>query len=403
MHMKKLIIIAAAVFMLVSCGNTGEKAKQGKVDNYLIDPMFDTEDYLPGYDVERGLCSTKSGFCENEYTYYALPTSDFKLHYSDKKTGIGGLLCSKLQCSHTDENCDAASILPTVSSLRIYDGKLYWAALDSNGDAYLYSADSDGTNRAIVRQVPVERVTAMNSCPTFAVHRGYAYYSCITDEVVDGKAYQIVVISADELKKSGESIEIMNTRYDCDVNLCTQLYANKMYIAVTTRNRENMDEYGIELYIWDSKTRTMETAAAVEFSGFVKSLWVIPREGIYLAKNCNGPAEIYWFDFKTKELTLKLDFSEYVKNNCAALGDGVAVLSVRDGESIILSVKDMNGNELLSKTATVPSIEGEWAGYSVVGVGREALIMCISCFEDTDMKEYFVAFSLETGEAMVLW
>lgn len=45
----------------------------------------------------------------------------------------------------------------------------------------------------------------------------------------------------------------MSARYDCDVSLCTQLYANKMYIAVTTRSKDNTDEYGIELYIWDSK------------------------------------------------------------------------------------------------------------------------------------------------------
>lgn len=293
--------------------------------------------------------------------------------------------------------------MPTVSCLRIYDGKLYWAALDSNGEAHIYSADPDGTKRTKVRQVPVERVRSMNSCPTFAVHRGYAYYSSVTGEVADAKDYQRVVISADELKKSGDSIEIMSARYDCDVSLCTQLYANKMYIAVTTRSKDNTDEYGIELYIWDSKTRTMETAAAAEFSGFVKSMWVIPDKAIYLAKNCNGPAEIYWFDFETKEITLKFDFSEYVKNNCAALGDGVAVLSIIDGENITLSVKDMNGNELLSKIVEIPDIGGERMSYNVAGVGKDAVIISLNSIGDKGMNTRYLAIFLETGEALVLW
>lgn len=147
----------------------------------------------------------------------------------------------------------------------------------------------------------------------------------------------------------------------------------------------------------------METAAAAEFSGFVKSMWVIPDKGIYLAKNCNGPAEIYWFDFETKEITLKFDFSEYVKNNCAALGDGVAVLSIIDGENITLSVKDMNGNELLSKIVEIPDIGGERMSYNVAGVGKDAVIISLNSIGDKGMNTRYLAIFLETGEALVLW
>lgn len=79
------------------------------------------------------------------------------------------------------------------------------------------------------------------------------------------------------------------------------------------------------------------------------------------------------------------------------------MLSIIDGENITLSVKDMNGNELLSKIVEIPDIGGERMSYNVAGVGKDAVIISLNSIGDKGMNTRYLAIFLETGEALVLW
>ena len=108
-------------------------------ENYLLDEKFDTEAYLPGYDMQLAFQSADGQFCSEGSVYYTILNS--WIFYYDRESDTSGILCGKPECAHKDASCNAYAG-NMMGCIQVYDGQLYWLS-----GSTLYRMDLDGTNR----------------------------------------------------------------------------------------------------------------------------------------------------------------------------------------------------------------------------------------------------------------
>ena len=82
--------------------------------NYLANPKFDTDEFLPDYDADPSFIHAFSTIgnhvlCRTESTAFACTGSLSKgtIKYLDKATGICLPLCGKPECLHDNDTCNA--------------------------------------------------------------------------------------------------------------------------------------------------------------------------------------------------------------------------------------------------------------------------------------------------------
>lgn len=153
--------------------------------NYLADTKFDTDEFLPDYDVDISFLhlqsTTYKGICTTEDTIYfftqpAANASCF-LHFTDIASGVTMPLCSKPECTHKDNACNAyLAGGMDVYGLRIYEGKIYWMACEDYG-LKLMRMNVDGTDREVMFALDYNTYKELTrlGTPTWVIHRGYIY------------------------------------------------------------------------------------------------------------------------------------------------------------------------------------------------------------------------------------
>ena len=270
--------------------------------NYLADPKFDTDEFLPDYDADPAfvhyLSTQGSTLCQTEDTIYSLydtytpnKTRDI-LMFTDKATGISLPLCGRPECLHNSSTCNA--YMTDASGLRVYEGKLYWVDGELNGSWDLMSMNLDGTGRSTVTSMRWARDTLHTTQSThYVIHRGYAYVSGTTHEViVNGERMSSVSICAQPLD-GGEGFTVWNKLIDGLGAMCAvKPVGNDLYIMLhyfDYVDRENVEGQfdTVEFYRWSSKTREAEflysetVSPESELWFYYHSIHPVPGDGIY--------------------------------------------------------------------------------------------------------------------------
>ena len=267
--------------------------------NYLADPRFDTEEFLPDYDADPSfihfLSTAINYLCVTDTTIYSYikPSASqpiSRILYTDKETGITLPLCGKPECRHNDENCNAYIANPHgMFGMSIYDGKLCWFNASANS---IYSATLDGANRETLCKTPTDFVTYASS-PCCLFHRGYYYFSTPVNIVSDGIPSVSLEIKVQALDGS-ESFFLLDKTTEASDNMSANIllypYGNDLYILVVyTLFGEEAWTYSsiLELYRWDSKTRKGEQLLSTtvdegdeEFLSS-RSFGCVPGDGLY--------------------------------------------------------------------------------------------------------------------------
>ena len=270
--------------------------------NYLADPKFDTDEFLPDYDADPAFVhyeSTRgSTLCQTEDTIYSLynsyrpnETRDI-LTFTDRATGISLPLCGRPECLHNSSTCNA--YMTDASGLRVYEGKLYWVDGGLNHSWDLMSMNLDGTGRSTVTSMGWARDTLHTAQSThYVIHRGYAYVSGTKHEViVNGERMSSVSICAQPLD-GGEGFTVWSKLIDGLGPMCAIKPAgNDLYIMLyyfDYEDRENLEGHfdTVEFYRWSSKTREAEFLysethiAGSELFFYYQSIQPVPGDGIY--------------------------------------------------------------------------------------------------------------------------
>ena len=384
--------------------------------NYLADPRFDTEEFLPDYDADPSfihyLSTAINYLCVTDTTIYTYikPSSQSdqsdqisRILYTDKGTGITLPLCGKPECRHNDENCNAYIANPHgMFGMSIYDGKLCWFNASANS---IYSATLDGANRETLCKTPTDFVTYASS-PCCLFHRGYYYFSTPVNIVSDGIPAVSLEIKVQALDGS-ESFSLLKKTAPADTNADMMLYpyGNDLYILILyTLADESAPTYSyvLELYRWDSKTRKGEqllsTTVGEDDEEYLsnRSFKCVPGDGLYytifqeLSHTDSGNylwrTMVMKYSLETGEtqVVFQLDDDEETQVS----GDNIYY--VRD--RIIVEINRREADGSLKRSVNLYSYDGELQGSLDMGD------LSFSCFLGADQEYLYSWYSGNTGD-----
>lgn len=294
--MKRIFaILVLTVLLLTSCGDTPVdipkmdnnkiysdvevhldiRPREGDPDaNCLADQMFDTDEYLLGYDADPNMSGGQYGmvqYCESEDAYY-LVDSQF-LYYLDKKTLSKWALCYKPECTHDDADCGA--YIGFCEAIAVYDGRLWWLSDDFKYDGRytesnfnVYSSALDGTDRRLEFETDAaERskdIKTNSSGCTAYFHRGYLYIYYSRENVENAVPVDYIYLLRTPLSGDGKTEEILCERFE---NLSADMkiipLGKSIYFTIHLQN--NPDAVGDEnwsiadgAYRYDTKTGALD-------------------------------------------------------------------------------------------------------------------------------------------------
>ena len=382
--------------------------------NYLADPKFDTEEFLPGYDSNTSFVQQMStcfgkALCQTGDTVYSCMGSSIGglIMYMDKATGISAPLCGKPECLHNSFACNAY-IAQWADGLCVYEGKLYW--VDSR--ATIMRMNLDGTGRETVDQLRGSSFEHVKQDPTVFFHRGYVYIIG-TDHnvVVDGVAKSIASIQAQSLDGK-ESFTILDRTLDSRGPSCmVKAVGNDLYIMLYSfeyEDTQNLEGYFhlVELYRWDSRTRQVEFLAGTQTEPNGKtdierfSFQPIPGDGIYMEyyfsdRQGHYSANIYKYSFETGA------FEEGKWLDGYALLFYTAEYVVAPSMEKTILLYDYGGNLLFTSAP-----EGEHSASTFMGVDDQFVYWrCLLSPLDEGYREHgdhYLAFPLDGGDVIVI-
>ena len=288
--------------------------------NYLADPKFDTDEFLPDYDADlsflQPLTSIGEVLCRTDDTIY-INSSGSLIMYMDKATGISGPLCGKPECLHNDNSCNAY-LSYGAFGLRVYDGKLYWLNQGGGLSSTIMQANLDGTGRETVATFQRSEYSSLAN-PFAVIHRGYVYYAYTIVEIVDKAATYRSVVQAIPVS-GGEMVTVFERTGSGHVGIIP--VGNELYIEIATENRS------LAFYKWDSESRKGEHIADIDGpesraddsgistgkdgiitggSGtgvtFTWNFWPVPGDGIYFVgfEAFSNTYSVWKYSFKSKE------------------------------------------------------------------------------------------------------
>lgn len=161
-------------------------------------PDFTSSDYLEGYDQSNS--TSASWFLPTPERYYCRSEENV-LYFSEKDHMKWMPLCGNSECRHNTDNCTAN--IGFTFLLGQYGEKLIVGMQEFSLSEYptfkICSMDMDGTNRAIIWEIPYQDGVSLSG----AVHRGIVYYSIYYNETNE---LEIYTVSLTDSKKESELI-----------------------------------------------------------------------------------------------------------------------------------------------------------------------------------------------------
>ncbi len=284
--------------------------------NYLADPKFDTDEFLPDYDADPSyihpfttIWDLNGRVCSTDDTVYAYDPETCRILYVDKATGIWGPLCGKPECLHTNSDCNAY-ISSAPDAMRVYDGMLYWSG---------WRMKLDGTDRE--RGPWTDNLDKIRNTGCAFIHRGYVYTAGGDHMYTSIGAKSRVSINVTAMDGS-ESFNLLTKPLpgggaDCMI----QPVGNDIYIelhSIFFADESDPDSFTYtvtEFYRWSSKTRKAELlftcdgsdADGISKSAETRDFMPVPGDGIYFPgdKKKDGRTFIgmYKYSFATGEIT----------------------------------------------------------------------------------------------------
>ena len=239
-------------------GSTASASSSGyeQLTTADFDYLMATDDQ-PDYNAYEG----QRTYTENGYYYFENLDeigSEFLLMFHDDASDLDVAVCSKANCSHKDEECDAYFNSETYpySTLYYYDGSLYIFCIDEDYDA-VERISADGTVREIscrlyrsVSETEEEddgSIMVSTYYPEIAIHRGYAFYSTYYPGCQECGLY-CVKLDSDE-----EATEICTIEAENPWIYRLKGYGAYLFFQMGTYQEED-DSYDMSIYTYNVET-----------------------------------------------------------------------------------------------------------------------------------------------------
>ena len=397
--MKKAIIILIVVFFS-SCSNTNKNEIYSRPD------LLDSIDYIFETDVNPNFMISGNSFCKSDDAYYCVTPYEYgyRIISYNIETSKSSILCSKHECMHIDETCNAFSY-PTVSGMSIYENKLIWVATDPEhlDKVNIFSLNLDGTERKVIKTLSSRILDDLNDSVYVKVHRGYMYFGgvCIND---DGISVKII---AEELSKNGKSMNLLSmSNVQGYPILDVQILENKIYASVSIANIDDHGKfsYDYELYSWETEQYNMETLYSGYSPIFIWDTWIVPNDVVYLSgfnhDNSVRPNVVYKYNFTSNKFEFLFDYSnDKEEYSYPYFADNKVIATTTDKSWI--SIKDFDGNTLNQNN--YKKIENEiveeqgWLSRAFVGADDDYI------YYNYCTGAYYVALPISNSKPAIIW
>ena len=246
--------------------------------NYLADPMFDTTEYLPGYDYNIGFSiggnNSFEGFCETAEAYYFISRANHHipiLTFLDKKTQSQWPLCFRPECTHDGYDCGAYT--NCIDAPSVYDGRLWWISVENDyKELNVYSCALDGTDRRLVMKTDaMEWTKGINSNEISfksMFHRGYLYLCFTRTALVNAVTTAHIFVLKTPISGDGKTEAIINTQTHSDyANITAVARGNKLWFSIDAYNYSG-DDWAMSLSEYDTKTGALDVLLSVSTSAY---------------------------------------------------------------------------------------------------------------------------------------
>lgn len=178
--MKKQILLAIvfAMMLMTSC------SRYQVIDNQKNNEQF--PDYVYNQETAQGMYGhSKMAIAENGY-YYIINNI---LYFYNISSGTNMPLCSKINCFHSDDTCDAYVRGVDAENgifkcncmdekIMFYNGKLYCIEITKDRDYYLYQYDATFNNRKMITKLASvkDEQLFVSDAQACMISEGYLYY-----------------------------------------------------------------------------------------------------------------------------------------------------------------------------------------------------------------------------------
>ena len=172
--MRKFLCFLTAVFLIVSALAACETAEPTASSDPLPTAAEGVSPIRTG-EVRQSLFPNPGAFeCTDDGFYSLVEFEDGStfLFYCDHDSDTLVKLCSRPDCSHNDQNCDA--YLEGSHVIRYYDGHLYTTTYSYRGNYVITRFDLDGRNRTVVLDT-ADSITGYNGGFEDGIANGIAF------------------------------------------------------------------------------------------------------------------------------------------------------------------------------------------------------------------------------------
>lgn len=247
---RKLALLLALTLLLglTACNRAAEKADRG------FDSARSFNHYFPVVNA-----------AETTDTIYFISFSEQYLKYTDKASGISGILCGKPECRHEDKDCNA--YLDWTKALFVKEERLYWIASLDGLQYNLYSMALDATDRRTELELPQELTKTFSGLYLYTFDDDCLYLADVKKEVVDGEPTYTNYVGAFPFDAKAEPYVILQEESQYHYyggTMMIQAYGGYLYILTTEEAGPVEAEtaappYRLRLRRWDLVNGGMET------------------------------------------------------------------------------------------------------------------------------------------------
>lgn len=294
-----LFLTLALLLALAACRAAPEEA----------DTSLDSDRGFIHYGATEGACATE------DTVYYMTRLGGQLVHYYEKASGVGGVLCGKPECGHSaayDSECNA--FVGGAGSLCVYNNRLYWISSKS-----IYSMALDGSDHRLERSVGSGVYSNHHGVNSAVIHRGYAYIWVLNYKVRDGQEIGFIELSAVPLEPDGETRQIFSWELDTfavsrSPFVTMQAYGDELYIFTNIAGNDSgaadgdIDFYDFKIQRYDAVTQELTT---LYHDGetqlhYTVELWAMDDGIVFMGIDESG-RHLFRFDFESGGITPLFD------------------------------------------------------------------------------------------------
>ena len=417
--MKRAIPCFLLVLLLVGC--TGNPLESRESSFAVLSPVTsEISDTVPAFSSENAENQPDTGyltcadsrykrffqfsFAESDDLYVGTYLLDEYVHYYDKASGVGGVLCGNPACMHKDDTCDGFVGEPNYG-MTFYDGKLYWLGQNEKNSPLkaaprgIWRMNPDGTERESLEIDGIMSFFSDKQFQSMAFHKGKVYFLVTEDYIDEGVPHSYCCLYDSDLGDLKTYRLLLKQETESSPTVSAIWTEEQIY--VNCRLVKTSGLLSDWLMVYRPETEQTETLLSVSESQFDFFDFQVASGEIYYAGSEDGQAAVYHL------VNGKLDKcctfpDDGISFETAVLSNDMAVsIGADEKGQYVFWFKDFRDETLYRGYADWEALginpDTIWLLYRQGG-DRNSIIFAVDCYVQRKRVYSFIRFHVSQGE-----